>query len=291
MFDKVASIIQTDFGDPDLPCQVRVALGDVSVTVRMAVPAWADFLRDRYRSFPGSAKEEWVCDVVSSAAVVPEQFRSIETASVGGRHYVARHDFWVEHDPRFSRVRAFMVENASPLSVDAVVRITFAFAAIRSGGFLTHAAGIVRDGQGFLFPGITGRGKSSLCGQFPADEVLSDEIVLLQPHEGRFVIRGTPFWGSGGQQRNAAAPLEDILFPMRAERTGISPAPPIRALPLLLGAVISFAGDPGTASHLLNLAARIVAERRCRILEIGPEPASARRCFDLWAGGNRDDPP
>lgn len=58
------------------------------------------------------------------------------------------------------------------------------------GGLLVHSAGVVIDGNAYLFHGVSGAGKSTLAGFM--SEVLSDELVAVQ--RGR--ARATGFWGT-----------------------------------------------------------------------------------------------
>ncbi|MHC5036144.1 MAG: hypothetical protein ACYTHM_02415 [Planctomycetota bacterium] len=272
MFEKIAEAFRKDYGKPDLPLQVSLNVGGIPVTARMADAAWADSLTERYEGFLTEESPEWSCQAVYSPAVEAEMFRTIQTACVEGRHYIARHDFWAEHEPQSTEVRAFMYREASFLTMDAVVRMTFAFAGIRAGGFLTHAAGLVRSGRGFLLPGITGRGKTSLCGLLPTEEVLSDELILLRPGADGFVMWGTPFWGEGGQRQNRSVPLSAVLFPRKGEETRLSPLPPLQALPVLMETVLSFGDDDQEAASVLDVCTRVVSDKPAFLLEHGEEP-------------------
>jgi hypothetical protein len=76
------------------------------------------------------------------------------------------------------------------------------------GGLPLHAAGIVADGQGIAFFGVSGAGKTTLASRSPYP-VLSDELVAVVPaHSGTgpFALTASGFWGTGEQDRTSGKP-------------------------------------------------------------------------------------
>lgn len=82
-------------------------------------------------------------------------------------------------------------------------------------GILLHAAGIVYEGKGYLFPGFSTAGKSTISRLFLNDgraTVLSDDRIILRYIDDQFYIYGTPWHGEADIFSNEGAPLQSIYF-------------------------------------------------------------------------------
>ncbi|MCP4689722.1 MAG: hypothetical protein GY859_16835, partial [Desulfobacterales bacterium] len=85
----------------------------------------------------------------------------------------------------------------------------------RARGAIFHAAGVQINGRGFLFPGKSGAGKSTITRQFAAWKdigLFSDDRVAVREIDGRFKCFGTPWPGEAGIAENVSAPLSGIFF-------------------------------------------------------------------------------
>jgi len=100
----------------------------------------------------------------------------------------------------------------------------------RGRGVEIHSCGVNYKGQGMIFTGTSGTGKSTL-GRLWKDErdalVLSDERIIVRRIDGRFWMYGTPWYSSAGTSSPEGVPLERIFF--------IKHSPQNYALPLKAG--------------------------------------------------------
>lgn len=105
------------------------------------------------------------------------------------------------------------------------------------GGVALHAAGIIVDGQGFVFYGPSGAGKSTLAGTSP-HPVVSDELVAVAGDP--FELRHTGFWGELGARGGAplGAPLAALVELAKGPHLELTPIDPATAFRRLLGAVV-----------------------------------------------------
>ena len=109
------------------------------------------------------------------------------------RFFIRRPDLEGEIDltSRIARV----TNRAAIYSFDSFLRILYSLILVQEGGFLLHAASVVRDGQGYAFMGKSGAGKSTIAAHSPEQSVLSDEISLIKKVEADYRLYSTPFWG------------------------------------------------------------------------------------------------
>ena len=77
--------------------------------------------------------------------------------------------------------------------VDHIIRIASAFWVFESGGILVHGAALVRNGNGYLFTGHSGAGKSTVCKVTKDGLVLNDDLVILKESEFGWEVWATPF--------------------------------------------------------------------------------------------------
>ena len=83
------------------------------------------------------------------------------------------------------------------------------------GGILVHAAGIEVNGKGFIFPGRSGAGKSTIamhCIERGDVGLLSDDRVIIRKINNNYDVFGTPWPGEAGVAQNKSLPLSDIFF-------------------------------------------------------------------------------
>ncbi|HEV8202355.1 MAG TPA: hypothetical protein VGS03_20275 [Candidatus Polarisedimenticolia bacterium] len=96
-----------------------------------------------------------------------------------------------------TRERAGALARTDPvhLATENLLRACLAWVVLLRGGFVLHAASVVRNGGCYLFFGNSGAGKStiaSICG----GQVISDDLTLNLPQGPGFAAIGSPFRGT-----------------------------------------------------------------------------------------------
>jgi len=83
-------------------------------------------------------------------------------------------------------------------------------------GAEVHACGVVdASGQGYLFAGQSGAGKTTMARLWQKPEeitVLSDDRIILRYQAGQFWMYGTPWHGEAGLSSPARAPLKGVYL-------------------------------------------------------------------------------
>lgn len=179
-------------------------------------------------------------------AVTFQQGRLALAYEPGGSCYgeidVAAGDAWL----RLDRARNLN-------EVDYFLRLASALLAFERGGFLVHAAGVLRRGQACLFTGRSGSGKTTIARCSPLDQVLNDDLVVLLPAAQGWQAYSTPFWHPGQVQPAAhSAPLAGIFCLRQDRRVYLEALSPAQALAQILTNIPVVNGDPGRASQLVE---------------------------------------
>jgi hypothetical protein len=184
-----------------------------------------------------------------------------EVTRLGRRVAFRRLDFagWLDLPAGTARVVA--VPPLQAMALESFLRIAYSFLALHHGGLLLHSAAIARGGKGYVFPGQSETGKSTIASfTEPPDLVLSDEMVVLRPGPGTVTVHSSPFFGTNETTtRNVGVPVRAILLPIKAPQVALQTAAPGRAVTKLMAATMCFDSEPATSERLLDIATRIAA--------------------------------
>jgi hypothetical protein len=155
----------------------------------------------------------------------------------------------------------------NPFSVDCILRVLYATILPRLGGMLIHSCGLRHAEIGVVFPGQSGAGKTTLARKAPeADDVLSDELVVVRRAEDGWRVHGTPFWGdfARGGTSMRSWPLRTLAFLAQAPRDTVTMTPIMSADATLrlLGCFLAFTTDRETVEQNVALAIELGADLR-----------------------------
>lgn len=108
----------------------------------------------------------------------------------------------------------------------------------RAGGVEIHACGLVHEGNGYLFVGHSGAGKSTTAELFRAQHeaaaVLSDDRIILRPESSGVTMWGTPWHGEAHLSMPASSSLSRIFVLRQAEENSAIRLRPASATAALL---------------------------------------------------------
>lgn len=132
--------------------------------------------------------------------------------------------------------------------------------------FFIHAAGIVQNGEGFLFVGHSDAGKSTVCQMFQdrGGKILCDDRIVVRKHSDGYKIHGTWSHGDVPDCCPDAAPLRGIYFLEQAPENEIIPMEDLfssiqRLLPCLIKGLVT----PDWLNKSLHLIEALAREVPC----------------------------
>ncbi|MBW1988181.1 MAG: hypothetical protein JRI97_01405 [Deltaproteobacteria bacterium] len=126
----------------------------------------------------------------------------------------------------------------------------------RRGGVLVHAAGFAYKGRGFLFPGRSGAGKTTLARLARGHGELSaftDDRGAVTAGPAGPVCHGTPWAGEAGVAKNVSLPLSGLLFLAHGQTPRLTRLKKGEALRRLLPTASIPWYDPGGRDPALGL--------------------------------------
>lgn len=140
-------------------------------------------------------------------------------------------------------------------------------------GVILHACGLVDQGQGLLFVGVSGAGKSTIGDFWKQAEVLmlSDDRIILRRVEDFFCVYGTPWHGDAGISSPESAPLSRLYFLSKSDHNYVQPlTPPEAAVRLLVCCFPPFYDQDGMG-YTLELLGQVASEIPCYELGFVPD--------------------
>jgi hypothetical protein len=158
-------------------------------------------------------------------------------------------------------------------------------------GFLVHAAGIEIAGGGYIFPGRSGAGKTTLSGLFMArghKDILSDDRIAAKRMGSVFCAFGTPWPGEGRIASNRSAELRGIFFISQAASDKIEEIGPGTAAERLMPIVSIPWYDRELSEKALALCEDLVAKVPSYVLHFRPGTGIVDLLEDFTAGRARE---
>lgn len=193
-------------------------------------------------------------------------------------------------DPDFRRGEIFTDPDAEPHTPPFMLANPLAYPLgelimigllARGLGLLVHAAGVDDHGEGLLFTGHSGHGKTTMSRLWERDAaLLNDDRIVVREREGRFWMYGTPWHGEHTAVRPDGVPISRILILEHGPGNRLRPCDPATAAPEILARSFPPFGDAAGMAFSLELCARLAAAVPVQHLAFVPDAAvlEAVRC-------------
>ena len=260
--------------------EIAVEVGEMPVLLRTQDAGFRDLLARRYAGFISSANPRFELDVqLVSPTADMESDADVEVRMQGGIWQLQRGDFRAEWDPQAGHGTVW--QSANPYSIDSVLRIVHTLLLAKEGGFLLHAASMIRNGKAFLFSGVSGAGKTTISRLAPKDAILlTDEISYVRRTSDGYHACGTPFAGELARSgENCSAPIRTLFFLETGSENQIESLESIDAVRRLMRNILFFAEDGELVKSVFRSACEFVERVSVRCLIFAP----TEKVWDLVA--------
>lgn len=157
--------------------------------------------------------------------------------------------------------------------LNSFLRILISLVLLEQQGFIVHASSLIKDYKGYIFPGKSGAGKTTITNLSYDSHILSDEVSLVKKINDEFKAYGTPFPGEFSKSgENVSSSINKILFPYKDDKNFLKKIGPFQALELLLPNVIFYYDNPKLKKKLFDLCFEFVQNIPTFELHFLPDP-------------------
>jgi hypothetical protein len=138
---------------------------------------------------------------------------------------------------------------------------------------LVHACGVAWRGQGYLFVGSSGAGKSTMARLWAASgaTVLNDDRVVLEGSPDAIRIHPTPWFGDHPDVGEGPVPLAAVHLLRQAPEVAFQPLRPARAAALLFAKSFPPVWDPARIAGTLETLDLVCRRMPCGWLSAPPD--------------------
>jgi len=145
--------------------------------------------------------------------------------------------------------------------VDYFLRVVCAVQVFQAGGFLFHAAGILRDGRAYVFFGPSGIGKTTISQISGEGTVLNDDLILLLPDEEHWYVHSTPYSNATQIAPLAGqfAPLGGMYRLVQDQEVFLENSTPGHTLAEIIANIPVISTDPARSTELITRCQKLLA--------------------------------
>lgn len=263
----------------------KICLKIGGIPISISYPDSIDIFEDRYNLFKSNDKPifklDVACEPIEYLGVPKENLdvflgvknisrvnkksrtKGIPPAVISGPNgsvLFQRRNFagWI--DKKRMNGKLLLKEGQEANGLSSFLRICYSELAIAMDGLLIHSAGLMKDGNGYLFFGVSETGKSTIC-TLSKDfaTVLNDELTILRRLNNNYTIFGTPFSPKNLEYiANKKGPLRAILLPIKDKKTYIGKIKPVSFLLKFLSSVLYFGKEKQMLEKILNISEDII---------------------------------
>jgi hypothetical protein len=245
---------------PSLSRKFFISIGGIRCAIFSYDTGFLDLLQARYRWFEssGPAAYEILIKLVSLEDLTLENAKMplqpmIKKVNSGDNYIIKQADNQFVAVVNTSSKKVLLKMRKSEYCFDSFLRMLFTLILVDERGFLLQASAVSENGRGSVFFGPSGSGKSTVARLSEERTVLSDELVLVKPHNGGYRVYGTPFWsGFSPDWSNARAELSGLYSLKKAQTNGLMSLDRVQALTKLYQCVPFFKGDVQLQKRILG---------------------------------------
>jgi hypothetical protein len=260
--------------------QLFITIADLTVAVTLPPSDLLARLRQRYDLFlaPPSAKPLVTieCKLTEGARFIAAEPNTTWISNVSLEGNMLYYESYRERGEFNLVTGRATIELAPSADIENFLRVIYAWLCLQHDSLLLHAAGVVKDGQGYVFFGPSGAGKSTTA-SLSADvaTILSDDIVIIRKRDDSYHLCGVPFFGELTQfpPCNMSVPLKGLYRLQQDVWSHVEPLTNVLAVAELGASAPFIVQHSALSSDLLTTCYRLAQSVPVRELYFNRTPA------------------
>jgi hypothetical protein len=205
--------------------KLSISIGGIRCVILCHDTSFIDLLRARYQWFesPGPAVYEILVRLVPIELLTLDNVRLPAHPHIkkvnSSDNYIIKEagNLFVAVANTFSK-KVLVKLWKSKYCFDSFLRILFTLILTDERGLLLHASAVSENGRGSVFFGPSGSGKTTITRLSSGRTILSEEMVIIKPHNGGYRVYGTPFWGDFSPDRSSTRAELDCLYSIKKDQ-------------------------------------------------------------------------
>ena len=248
-----------------MPDALTIDISGLKLAISVSDPAWLPGLAERYSAFLSDDPARWRVDLHHDPALTDTERPWLRHHGALSVFRVNAYSGWIDMASRCGSV-------ATPSHARAVSALerTLAYVCMQAlprdhGALLLHSVGVEVDGDGHVFFGPSGAGKTTVARlSHGFGRILSDESVILRDTGSAAVLDSTPFWGLSTPPEmisriRRTVPLAALYTLVHAPSFKLERLRPWEAVSALLGSEKIAVERVESATAWLSIVERILA--------------------------------
>lgn len=179
-------------------------------------------------------------------------------------------------------------ERIAEFAISNAMMLLYTFCTSPYQTLMVHASVIRNDGQGYMFLGRSGTGKSThsrlWLKHIPGSALLNDDNPVIRVIDGLAYVYGTPWSGKTPCYKNEVLPLKAVVRLSQAPYNRISRFVPLHAFASLMPACSCMRWDSNSVSCLHKTVEKVISMVPGYHMECLPDADAARVCHDTVTG-------
>lgn len=179
-------------------------------------------------------------------------------------------------------VASAAADKIAEFAISNAVMLLYAFFSAPYDTMMVHASVIAHGGQGYMFLGKSGTGKSThsrlWLSHIDDTELLNDDNPIVRVHGSEVIVYGTPWSGKTPCYKNMQVPLKAVVRLSQAPYNKIKRLAPLQSFASLMPACSCKRWDSEAMVMLHKAVEKAISIVPCYHLECLPDEAAAVLC-------------